>query len=138
MVSKSQTLGAASKQQLYFSDFLNNLNMTPIGNDLAKVNNERAVTQSIKNLIYTSYGERLFQPNIGCGIYTLLFEMSGPDTDSLIKSHIELTINNYEPRCQLVNVNVVSSDEYITITIVYFMANVPDPISAQFIIKRIR
>ena len=42
--------------------------------DAAVVKNENAIKQSIKNLVLTQKGEKLFQPEIGSGVYELLFE----------------------------------------------------------------
>ena len=41
--------------------------------DAAVVKNENAIKQSIKNLVLTQKGEKLFQPEIGYGVYELLF-----------------------------------------------------------------
>ncbi len=58
----------------FFSDFESNLERIPGREDIARRVNEQAVRDSIKNLVLTDRGERLFQPDIGCDIRGSLFE----------------------------------------------------------------
>lgn len=71
MVTRAETLTSSSKKAEYFSDVPNSFAKTIFGNELTKVVNERSITQSIKNLVYTNLGERLFQPNLGCDISSM-------------------------------------------------------------------
>lgn len=123
----------------FFSDFFNDFEQTPIGNQLARITNARAVTQSIKNLIMTSLGERFYQPYVGSDVRKLAFEMNDYISHSAIKLQIENTIENHEPRAVLIGVDVKGDNENsVTITIVYNLINSQDPISFNFILKRVR
>ena len=122
-----------------FSDFINSFGKTPVGNQLARVVNERSVNQALKNLIYTNLGERLFQPDIGSNIRATLFENNVPETLSTLEFYIQNAINNHEPRVNLIEVLTKTIDEHsIQITIVYSLINNADPISFTFLLRRVR
>lgn len=91
-----------------YSDFFNNMVINPVTGDLAKTTNEDAVRQSIKNLIFTGRGERPFQPNLGSDVFQMLFENITTETIAVLKSMIEDTIVNFEPRAELLRVEVNS------------------------------
>ena len=123
----------------FYSDFLDSFSISPFGNDLGRVINENAVTQSILNLIRTNIGERLFQPNIGCNIYGSLFEFNDSVTTTAIVLNVQNTLKYYEPRCNLLSVTVNSLNDYnIDITIVYSLINNPTPITIGTILQRVR
>jgi hypothetical protein len=61
-LTRAQTLTGAGKKEEYYSDFLNSFAKTPVGEQLARVLNERSINQALKNIILTNRGERLFQP----------------------------------------------------------------------------
>jgi len=123
-----------------FSDFLDSFAKTPVGNQLARITNERSVNQALKNLIMTDLGERMFQPNIGSNIRSTLFQNNLPEVLSTLEFYIQNTINNNEPRVNLLDVRISSTDNEhgITITIVYALINNADPISFSFILRRVR
>lgn len=123
-----------------FSDFLDSFAMTPVGNQLGKVSDIQSVNQSLKNLILTSLGERLFQPLIGCNIYNSLFELNDTMQASNMKFLIETTIKNNEPRASVIGVSVISQNNENTfeINIIYNIINSTDPITLNFTLKRVR
>ena len=138
-VTRADTLTSLIKKQEYFSDFLDSFTTTPIGNDLGRVVNEKAVTQAIKNLIYTDLGERLFQPTVGSNIRASLFEMNDFITRQNVSLAIQNTIKYNEPRCNLISVVVTSPDDYtLSVTIVYALINNPAPITISMIVQRVR
>lgn len=139
-LKRADHLTGTVRQQEFFSDFLENFNITPYGNDVARVTNEKSVNQSIRNLIKTNLGERLFQPTIGGNVNATLFELNGREVMDALEFSITQTINNSEPRAQLQRVSVesIQEDEHaIEITIVYNLINNPDPITLT-ILKRVR
>ena len=129
-----------NKKPEFFSDFLNSFSKTPVGEQLAKVVNERAVNQSLKNLLMTNLGERLFQPYVGSNVYATLFENNTLTTLETLVFYIETTIQNNEPRVNLLQVliNETDSENEIDITIIYNLINNPEPITFNFILKRVR
>lgn len=140
-ITRADTLTGTRKQREYYSDFLNNIDKTPYGNDIAKLINEKSVNQSLRNLIKTSLGERLFQPNIGSDIYNLLFENNVPESLDLIELFVRNTVKYNEPRVQLVDVSAETDgidENGVNVRIVYNLINSSDPITLNVILKRVR
>ena len=85
--------------------------LSPKTGDLVTVQDAKAVRRSILNLLSTIYGERLFQPNIGCSLRSLLFEPIDPVTTFEIKDRIIRTLRNHEPRIGSLRVDVASNPD---------------------------
>lgn len=96
-----------------FKDVSSSFKVNPLTYDLISISNETAIARSIRNLVYTLQGERFFQSNLGCNVSQSLFENITDSTASSIRTDIENTINNYEPRVSLIDVEVNPNyDEY--------------------------
>jgi len=123
-----------------YSDLHKDLSVNPISGDIALKRNEEAVKESIKNLILTDKGERLMQPLIGGNIRAMLFENNTPAVIKMIQEQIRITIETYEPRCALIDVNVLSSldDNTVKIDIYFYINNVADPIALTVFLERTR
>jgi phage baseplate assembly protein W len=89
-----------------FKDISISLKYNPLTRDLIAIKNETAISRSLQNLVLTISGERFFQPYVGSKVTALLFENVNDNTASSIKSEIELTIKNNEPRVELIEVVV--------------------------------
>jgi hypothetical protein len=127
------------KNELY-SDFLTNLNTHPVSRETLRFVNETAVTRSIRNLLNTQQGERLYQPDIGSNVRKLLFEPIDDVTSDILTSTIRDTLTAYEPRAKVLNVEVVPDEErnrYV-VTVVYMLINKSDPISVNITLQRVR
>lgn len=117
-----------------------NLGLNPISKDLNIKQNEDAVKESLKTLILTNRGERLFQPNIGSDIKGMLFENNTPVVLKLLKEKIRETIETYEPRVNLVDIDVTSNidDNRIAVTIFFNVRNVEETIKTTIFLERTR
>ena len=73
---------------------------------VAMVSGPENISQSLKALLTTNLGERLMRPEYGCGISQLLFEPIDQRTVTKIRNSIADAILVYEPRINLLNVNV--------------------------------
>jgi len=91
-----------------FTDLDPNLTRSFKTGDIIVSKNDGAVRVSVKNLLSTAYGERLFQPEIGCAIRNLLFEPIDAITTFELKDRIIQTIRNHEPRIDNLLVDVVA------------------------------
>ena len=140
MVTRADFLTGSNKKTEYYSDFATSFAKTPFGDQLSKVSNEKSINQSIKNLILTNQGERLFQPNIGSDIMTMLFEPNYRDYFDQIIMLVKNTIDVNEPRANLLDVQINSPvDEHtVEITLIYQVINKPDEISLTLVFKRVR
>jgi phage baseplate assembly protein W len=99
------TTGRA-QQEVYYSDFLDNLNKHPSTGLLNRKLNEDAVKQSIKNLVLTDRGERFFQPTVGGDVRKTLFNLVDEFSGEILKNAIVETLWNNEPRIGALDVKV--------------------------------
>ena len=92
-----------------FKDISMSFQVNPLTDDLIAIKNQTAIARSLRNLVLTSPGERFFNNGIGSRVNELLFETIDDITASSIKSEIETTIQNYEPRVKLLK-TIVSAN----------------------------
>jgi phage baseplate assembly protein W len=124
----------------FFSDFESNLERIPGREDIARRVNEQAVRDSIRNLVLTDRGERLFQPDIGCDIRGSLFENIDQNTILILKENIKSTIRQYEPRCLvkdiIVNANIDRHEVFVKI--IFSVINTNRNLSLTIDLSRVR
>ena len=139
-ITRADTFTENKKKIEFFSDFVNSFAKSPFGDQLGKLTNEKSVSQSLKNLILTNLGERLFQPFVGSNVNSVLFENNTANTLSDLEFYIQNTIENNEPRVNLIQVLINSdySENGISITLIYNLINNPEPVSFSFFLKRVR
>lgn len=109
-----------------FKDISLTFQSNPLNNDILVNKNETAIARSVRNLVLTGPGERFFNPYLGSSVKGSLFENMDFTTVASIKDGIELTINNYEPRVDLIEVNVepdYDQNEY-NVTIKYYIVGI--------------
>lgn len=108
--------------------------------DITKKYDDEAVKTSLKNLIQTRNYERPFHPEIGCQIFSLLFENFTPITKQVMKRTIFDVIEKFEPRVTVLDVKVrdrVDTND-ISIELVYRLNNSDRPITLNTAISRVR
>lgn len=123
-----------------FSDFLTDLTPHPITKDLSRVRNDQSIRQSIRNLILTNYGERLFQPSIGSNISASLFEPNDSFMEDSLEFSIRRTIESNEPRANIINLSVLTApdENTVSINIVFSIINSMQTQSLDVILRRVR
>ena len=89
-----------------FKDISSSFQVNPLTYDLIAIKNETAIARSLRNLVLTYQGERFFNPILGSKVSRLLFESVDEITASAIQEEITTTINNFEPRVNLLSVDV--------------------------------
>ena len=89
-----------------FKDIRASFKVNPLNEDLIATKNETAIARSVRNLILTKQGERFFNPILGSQVSALLFENIDKLTASAIADEIRITIDNFEPRVELTEVDV--------------------------------
>lgn len=128
------------KKITIFSDLRKDLLRNPLSNDTVLFLDEEAVKESLKNLILTNKGERLFQPNIGSVVSKSLFELFTPATEEMVRTNVKDVINNYEPRVNLIDVKIVSNPDKnrLEITIYFYVRNSQNQLATTVYLERIR
>ena len=89
-----------------FKDISASFQVNPLTYDLIAIKNETAIARSLRNLVLTYQGERFFNPILGSKVSRLLFENVDEITASAIQEEITTTINNFEPRVNLLSVDI--------------------------------
>ena len=89
-----------------FKDLSMSFKVNPLNDDLITLKNESAIARSIRNIVFTSPGEKIFNPEFGSEISKVLFENIDEISAISIKDEIETSIRNYEPRVQLEEVDI--------------------------------
>ena len=138
-IAKDKFEQASTRYQIY-SDFLNDLTPHPVIKDVVRFTNEAAVNRSIRNLLLTDRFERLYQPDKGSDINRLLFEPMDSSISDLIGQYVRDTIQTYEPRARVLNVEVImqeAQNAYI-VTIYYLIINKQDPVQLTVTLSRVR
>lgn len=129
-------------KQEYFSDFLSSFDKSPLSNDLARMGSDNSVKQSVRNLVLTSIGERLFQPDIGGNVWHMLFEPITGFTADDLKKDILNTIKQNEPRVSASDLTVQvfpNADlNQLTVNIFFFIMNNPNQVSVSLVLQRVR
>ena len=82
-----------------------------VTNDVNTVEDVIAIKRSVKNLVQTNFYERLFHPELGCGVRQLLFENYTPLTAIFLKRKIEEVLVNNEPRISLTSI-IINDDTF--------------------------
>ncbi|WLW37391.1 baseplate wedge subunit [Synechococcus phage S-RS29] len=130
--------GKDFKRSRSFSDLSISMQKNPFTDDISVVKNDNSIKQAIKNLILTSPGEKPFQPTVGSNVYQLLFEPLDAFTADTITDEISSTINQYEPRVELINVEVtpVVEGNKLNISIEYRIVGLPIVETISFVLQR--
>ena len=130
----------ATRYTRQFTDFNLLFTSHPVTADVTIKSDEEAVKQSLRNLISTRNYERPFHPEIGCQIHGLLFENFNPVTAQVMKKTIQDTINKFEPRVTILDVNIrerVDNNDIIC-DIIFRLNNSDRPITLTTLITRVR
>lgn len=123
-----------------FRDLDLNFAIHPLKKDINKHVDEIAVINAIKNLVLTSHYEKPFNPDYGSNVRKLLFETLDIITASAIEREIQQTIENYEPRVEIITLSVIPDEEQngFTVRMEFFIINQTNPVSVSFLLERIR
>tara|TARA_R100000027_G_scaffold32734_1_gene23962 strand:+ start:212 stop:613 length:402 start_codon:yes stop_codon:yes gene_type:complete len=89
-----------------FKDVSMTFKANPLNNDLIALKNATAISRSIRNIVFTTPGEKFFQPTFGSRVSQMLFENMDEITSLTIRDEIENSINKFEPRVNLKSVRV--------------------------------
>ena len=123
-----------------YSDLDLNFNIHPMKKDINRNVGDLAVINALKYLILTNHYERPFQPDLGSNVRRLLFENLDVVTAAALEREIQQTINNYEPRVNLLSVSVVPNldNNAFSVSMQFNIINRTEPVSITFQLERIR
>ena len=111
---------ATIARQATYQDLDFSFKQNPNTNDVGIKKNNAAVIQSCLNILRTNHGERPFDYNFGANLRAYLFENMTNITAANMATNVQVALKNYEPRIEVLNVNVkaqaAENDVFITVT----------------------
>ena len=112
-----------------FKDISMSFETNPLNDDLVSLSDTSAIARSIRNIVFTSPGEKFFNPDFGSRISESLFENVDDVSALAIEDEIRSSIINFEPRVNLLNANVVPNpdDNEMNVTIEYEIVGIDIP-----------
>ena len=112
-----------------FKDISMSFEKNPLNDDLISLSNTSANARSIRNIVFTSPGEKFFNPNFGSRISESLFENVDEVSALAIEDEIRSSIINFEPRVNLLDTVVVPNpdDNEMNVTIEYEITGIDIP-----------
>ena len=112
-----------------FRDISMSFQSNPLTNDLIALRNENAIARSLRNIVLTNPGEKFFNPTFGSRVSKSLFDNIDSISAVVIRDEIENSIRNYEPKVDLISVNVNPNEDEgcFEVTIQYTIVGVDVP-----------
>ena len=123
-----------------YSDIDFTFTRKPVSNDVALSYDAQAVTRSIRNLLSTKHYERLWNPDLGSSIETILFEPISSTTVSLLKTEIIEIISQHEPRAKVKDVLIVPRPDInsYSVSLSFYLENTTLPTTVILLLERNR
>lgn len=118
-----------------------------LSGDIPVLEDEAAVSQSVRQLVLTSLYERPFQPSLGSVVYQLLFEPLTEITKLLLARTIRDTISQFESRATVKFVDVYTDvgpsgesldDHTVIVDVGFFVHNRPNLVTTPIVLRRLR
>jgi len=124
-----------------FKDISMTFQSNPLNDDLIALKNENAIARSIRNIVFTLPGEKFFNASFGSRITESLFDNIDDITATIIVDEIRESIETYEDRVQLIDVeadpNFENNSFDLTIKYEIIGRNVPAQ-ELQFVLQSSR
>ena len=112
-----------------FKDLSMSFKFNPLSGDLITLKNENAIARAVRNIVLTTPGEKFFDPDFGSNVGEILFENVDDITAVSIEDEIKSSLKNYEPRVELIDVNVEPNfdENQFDVTISYRIVGIDIP-----------
>jgi phage baseplate assembly protein W len=86
---------------------------------------------NIKNIILTNPGERVWDPDFGSGIMSLLFEQATPSLISDVTSRIRAQLRVYAPYVTLIDLKVEYREEHVFLVSLKYEISIDETIDTM-------
>jgi len=123
-----------------YKDLDLNFTAHPVTKDVVKRTGNAAIIGALKNLILTNRYEKPFQPEYGSRIRNLLFEDVSFIIANVLKTEIELAINNFEPRVGIdaIKVEAQPEENRYAVTLRFYINNLEQPVTITMFLEKVR
>ena len=112
-----------------FKDINLSFKRHPVTNDVVTIRDEDAIKRSVKNIVFTTLGEKPFVPQFGSVVNESLFDLNTELSEIRVADEIRSSLLNYEPRIDniIVNVTVSPDTNEMNCTVQYDITGIPAP-----------
>jgi hypothetical protein len=128
------------RNEVQYRDFDISFRANPITGALNVLKNNDSVKRALRSLILTDRFERPFRPFFGSDVRSYLFENFDVLTESEIRDAIRRTIEEQEPRVELLDVRTQASPDRhsLQVTIFFRVRNDANTDELTIVLERIR
>lgn len=129
----------ATLQKIY-SDIDFSFTKKPVVGDISLSYDAQAVIRSIRNILLTKRYEKVFNPDFGSNIDSLLFENISNVSAAALEREISFAIKNYEPRAILdsVVVSPLEDKNAYSVSLTFYLENATQPTTVTVFLERNR
>lgn len=108
--------------------------------DLYKKTDAAAVKQAVKNILMTNRGEKPFLPKYGGNLNQFLFNLSTDFSEFDIEEAVTLSINNYEPRAQVLKVKSIirPDNNSVNVEVTFQIISTSEIVTTNISLTRLR
>ena len=112
-----------------FKDINLSFKRHPVTNDVVVIRDEDAIKRSVKNIVFTTLGEKPFVPQFGSVVNESLFDLNTELSEIRVADEIRSSLLNYEPRIDnvIVNVTVSPDTNEMNCVVQYDIVGLPSP-----------
>jgi phage baseplate assembly protein W len=110
----------------------------PITKDLSVKVGDASIKQALRNLVLLNRNDKPFHPEIGGGVYDMLFEnYDEPGNTESLRQRLAALINKHEPRVDLTRIDIEPRIESnaLSISLYYVILNTLEPSNVDIFLK---
>ncbi|MDR0469837.1 MAG: GPW/gp25 family protein [Peptococcaceae bacterium] len=93
---------------------------------------EEDIQEAIRIIIMTRKGERVMQPEFGCGLQDYLFAGMDYDTTTQMRLEVQRALTDWEPRITDVEVRVETQNDRLMIHVAYMVRATNNPFNMVY------
>jgi len=134
------TVSITSTRSKQYTDIDLTFTAKPSSGEIYKKFGSNAVKQAVKTLVLTNSYEKPFNPNFGGDLMGQLFELADRNNSSMIKRNIIENIEVYEPRAEIldVNVSILPDNNLLDVSIKFKVVNTEEQVEFTTTLSRLR
>jgi phage baseplate assembly protein W len=135
-----QSSSISSSRSRQYNDIDLTLAIKPTSGEVYKKSNGGAVKQAIKTLILTNLLEKPFRADFGADLRSQLFDLADRGGSAVLRRNITETIEIYEPRAEVlaVNVNLQPDRNSLDVTLKFKVVNTEEETTFTTTLARLR
>ena len=112
-----------------FKDINLSFKRHPVTNDVIAIRDEDAIKRSVKNIVFTTLGEKPFVPQFGSVVNESLFDLNTSLNEVRVTDEIKASLALYEPRIGNISatVSLYPDSNEMNATVQYDIIGIPAP-----------